>query len=98
MKSEPKYLKVLKYLYDRKPKSIHYLELTHLVFSDEIIKRYRGARNCKPVIDGMICRYMGKLSAKDYVQAEYKAIGNYTYFVGYYIRAKGVKLIEGYND
>lgn len=97
MKTKPKYLEVLKYLYDKKPKSIHYIELTPVIYSDDTIKKYRHARNRKVIIDGMVCRYMGKLCNKNFAGAEYKHIhkGN-SFFVGYYIRPDGIALLRKY--
>lgn len=95
MKTNPKYLEVLKYLYDKRPKSVHYIALTPVIYSEDIIKKYRHARNKKVIIDGMVCRYMGKLCRKDLAGAEYEHIhkGN-SYFVGYYIRTEGIKLLK----
>lgn len=91
----PKYIEVLKYLHN-KSKSVHYIELTPVIFSDEIIKKYRHSRGRKNVIDGMVCKYMGKLCQKDYVAAEYQTIKNYAFFVGYYIRQNGIDLLKKY--
>lgn len=90
MGAKPKYLEVLKYLYDRKYDSIHYYELEPIIFSEEIRKKYKRSRGKKLVIDGMVCRYMGKLCRKDYCRAEYK---NNT-FVGYYIIGEGIKILQ----
>lgn len=95
MKTEPKYLTILKYLYDKRPKSIHYLELTPIIYDEETIKKWRHHRRHKPIIDGMVCRYMGKLDRKDYASAKYEHIqGGRSYFVGYYIRPNGIKLLK----
>lgn len=89
--NEPKYFEVLKYLYEQRPLSVHYIELTDIVFSESIKKKYR----IHGKIDRMVCLYMGKLSRKDYVDAEYRTWSNgATYFVGYYIRPKGEKLLR----
>ena len=43
----------------------------------------------------MVCRYMGKLCRKDFCAAEYKHIPKgISYFVGYYIRKKGMDLLK----
>lgn len=94
MKNSPTYLKVLKYLYDRKYNSVHYIELEPIIYSEEIRNKYRKSRGKKLVIDGMVCRYMGKLCRKDYCSAEYRTQGNYSYFVGYYIRKIGIDLLK----
>ena len=94
MQNNPKYLDVLKYLYDRRYKSIHYSELEPVIFSQEIRNQYRHSRGKKLVIDGMVCRYMGKLCRKDYCAAEYQVAGNYPYFIGYYIRNNGIELLK----
>lgn len=95
MKENPKYLTVLKYLYDNKYNSIHYIKLTPIIFSQDIIDKYRSARGRKNVIDGMVCKYMGKLCSKDYVGAHYEHIkGGNSYFVGYYIREKGIEILK----
>lgn len=102
MKKEPKYYEVLLYLYNQKTQgksSIHYYRLRDVIYDEETIKKYSHARRNKVVIDYMVCVYMGKLARKDLVQAEYKTNkhqnGNrYSYFVGYYIRPDGIKLLK----
>ena len=41
MKKQPKYLEVLKYLYEQRPISVHYMTLEPIIYSEEIIKKYR---------------------------------------------------------
>lgn len=102
MKKQPKYYEVLLYLYNQKIQgisSIHYYQLRSVIYDEETIKKYSNARRNKVVIDYMVCVYMGKLARKDLVQAEYKTNkhqnGNgYSYFVGYYIRPDGIKLLK----
>jgi hypothetical protein len=94
VKTIPKYLTVLKYLYDNKYDSIHYIKLTPIIFSQDIIDKYRSSRGRKCVIDGMVCKYMGKLCRKDYAAAHYECVNNYSYFVGYYICEKGIELLK----
>lgn len=102
MKKDPKYYEVLLYLYNQKTQgkpSIHYYLLRDVIYDEETIKKYSNARRNKVVIDNMVCVYMGKLARKDLVQAEYKTNkhqkGNrYSYFVGYYIRPDGIKLLK----
>ena len=72
MKKEPKYLEVLKYLYEKRPISVHYMELEPIIYSEEIRKKYRKSRGKKLVIEGMVCKYMGKLCRKDLCATEYK--------------------------
>ena len=95
MKKQPKYLEVLKYLYEQYPLSVHYATLEPIIYSEEIRTQYRKSRGKKLVIEGMVCRYMGKLCRKDFCAAEYKHIPKgISYFVGYYIRKKGMDLLK----
>jgi hypothetical protein len=102
MAKEPKYLKVLLHLYNEKQKgngSIHYYQLRNVIYDYETIAKYSHARRNKVVIDYMVCVYMGKLCRKDFCGAEYKTNKNqkssgYSYFVGYYIRPDGVKVLK----
>jgi hypothetical protein len=91
-----KYLEVLKYLYDKRPKSVHYAELTSVIYSSDVISKYSHHRNKRTIIDGMTCRYLGKLARKDLIQAQYNCIEktNISYFVGYYLRPNGIKLLK----
>jgi len=102
MKKQPKYYEVLLYLYNQKIQgkySIHYLPLRDVIYDQETIKKYSHSRRNKLVIDYMVCVYIGKLARKDLVQAEYKTNKHqkgtgYSYFVGYYIRPDGIKLLK----
>lgn len=90
MKNKPKFVDVLLYLNERKFQSIHYLELQKIIYSDEVIKKNRSWGK----IDRITCLYLGRLSRKDYISAEYKTVGNCAYFVGYYIRENGIKFLK----
>lgn len=99
MKTEPKYYKVLKYLYEKGRDGAHYIELAPIIYSDDVIKRYRAGRGKKAVIDYLVCTYMGKLARKDYCEAGYEHIDygsrkGTSYFTGYYIRTEGIKLLK----
>jgi len=105
MKQDPKYIQVLLHLYHEKEKgnkTIHYLLLRDVIFDQETVKKYSFARRTKSVIDHMVCGYMGKLCSKGFCDAEYQTINHrsskgYIYFVGYYIRPKGVELLKQKN-
>lgn len=95
MKKQPKYLDVLKHLYKHYPNSVHYMNLEPIIYSEETRTKYRKNRGKKIVIEGMTCRYMGKLCRKDFCRAEYNHIlGTGSYFVGYYITQKGITLLQ----
>lgn len=102
MAKEPKYLKVLLHLYNEKQKgneTSHFLLLRNVIFDQETINKYSFARKTKCVIDHMVCGYMGKLCNKDFCAAEYKTTKyqkskGYIYFVGYYIRPEGIKILK----
>lgn len=94
-----KEIKVLKKIYDLSVvnngstyNSIHYSKLVDSIFSEEIIKRYNSLK-----LQKMTCTYLGKMARKDLIQAEYKTVGNYVYFEGYYLRENGIKILNNLN-
>ncbi len=101
-KNDPKYYKVLLYLFNKKQEgvdSVHYYPLRSVIFDEEIINKYSHARRNKVIIDYMVCVYMGKLCRKDLCCAEYKTNKyqnqkGYSYFVGYYITPKGIEFLK----
>lgn len=91
-----KEIKVLRKIYDLSMedkgspyKPIHYLSLIETIFSEEIIKRYRPIK-----VQRMACAYLGRMARKDYIQASYNCVGNYSYFEGYYLRQKGIDILK----
>lgn len=100
MATEPKYIKVLIYLYERhtsRKGAIWYQALTPLVFNEDTIKRYSHARNRKSVIDTMTTTYLGRIAAKGYINAEYKFACGRAYFNGYTITKKGIDKLKSLN-
>jgi len=92
-----KELKVLNKIYElsmedsRNPyKAIHYLRLVDTIFTEEIQNKYKGSKITK-----MVCSYLGKMSRKDYINAAYEVTdAGYAFFLGYYLRDNGMKLLK----
>ena len=81
----------IKYRY-RTDRSIHTNILVYYIFSKETIKEYGLAKAMR-----LSVLYLGRMAKKDYVQSEYKRIGGYTYFNGYYLRPKGIDVLKSIN-
>ncbi len=49
-------------------KEFHFSELTSVIFSEEIIKKYSHARRRKVIIETMVLSYLGKMVRKGFLR------------------------------